>query len=72
MNLKRRLRLVGLIMLIIAMVFLAVAFTHPELGTVFYIGDFAIGADIWRAFYALYAVVMIALLAASFFVKDKK
>ena len=72
MKLKIMLRLVSLAMLAVAVVFLAVALTHPELGGVFYIGNMAIGSDIWRVFYAVYGITMVALLVASFFVKGKK
>jgi hypothetical protein len=53
-------------------VFLSIALTHPEYGTVFYIGSLRIGAAIWRAFYLIYAVVMVALLVASFCVDKVK
>ena len=69
---KRILRLASLIMLIIAIIFLSVALTHPEFGTTFYIGDLAIGSDIWRGFYVFYGIVMVALFVASFFLKDKQ
>ena len=69
MKLKTALRLISFAMLIVAIVFLAVALTHPELGTVFYIGNMKIGAEIWRAFYAVYAVVMVALFGVSCCIK---
>ncbi len=72
MKLKSILRLVSLVMLVIAIVFLSYALTHPELGTVIYIGSLKIGSAIWRAFYLIYIIVMIALFGISFFVKDKK
>ena len=72
MKLKNILRLSSLIMLVIAIVFLSYALTHPEGGTVFYIGGLAIGSAIWRAFYLVYAGIMVALFAVSFFVKDRK
>lgn len=72
MKIKRILRLVGLVMLIVAVVFVFCALSNPTLGSVFYIGSIKIGADIKRAFYAVYAIVMTALFAASFFVKNKQ
>ncbi|MBQ8209424.1 MAG: hypothetical protein IJZ35_02435 [Clostridia bacterium] len=72
MKLKSVLRLVSLVMLIIAIVFLSYALTHPEFGTVFYIGSLEIGPAIWRTFYLIYAIVMVVLFAASFSTKEKK
>ena len=68
----RRLRLISLVMLIVVVVFVFCALSNPALGKVFYIGSIKIGADIKRAFYAVYAIVMVALFGISFFVKDKK
>ena len=72
MKARRTLRLISLIMLIVAIVFVFCALSNPALGKVFYIGSIKIGADIKRAFYAVYAIVMVALFGISFFVKDKK
>ena len=72
MKARRTLRLISLIMLIVAVVFVFCALSNPALGKVFYIGSIKIGADIKRAFYAVYAIVMVALFSISFFVKDKK
>ena len=69
---KKILRIISGVMLIIAVVFLSIALTHPELGTVFYIGSLRIGAAIWRAFYLIYAIVMVALFVASFCVDKVK
>ena len=71
MMLKKILRAVSLFMLIIAIAFLIFALSHPQLGSVFYIGDLAIGSDIWRVFYAVYATIMVDLFLASFFVKNE-
>ena len=71
MKLKKILRAVSLFMLIIAIAFLIFALSHPQLGSVFYIGDLAIGSDIWRVFYAVYATIMVDLFLASFFVKNE-
>ena len=70
MKLKKILRAVSLFMLIIAIAFLIFALSHPQLGSVFYIGDLAIGSDIWRVFYAVYVTIMVDLFLASFFVKN--
>ena len=72
MKARRTLRLISLVMLIVAVVFVFCALSNPALGKVFYIGSIKIGADIKRAFYAVYAIVMVALFGISFFVKNKK
>ena len=72
MKARRTLRLISLVMLIVAVVFVFCALSNPALGKVFYIGSIKIGADIKRAFYAIYAIVMVALFGISFFVKEKK
>ena len=72
MKARKTLRLISLVMLIVAVVFVFCALSNPALGKVFYIGSIKIGADIKRAFYAVYAIVMVALFGVSFFVKDKK
>ena len=72
MSTKLVLRFCGLIMLLVAVIFLAYALTHPESGSVFYIGNIKIGSDVWRVFYVCYAVVMIFVFVASFFVKERK
>ena len=72
MKARRTLRLISLVMLIVAVVFIFCALSNPALGKVFYIGSIKIGADIKRAFYAGYAIVMVALFGISFFVNDKK
>lgn len=65
---KRILRWISLVMLIVAVVFVGIAITHPELGSVFYIGDWRVGVDVWHAFYAIYAAVMAGAFILSFFV----
>lgn len=72
MNKKVILRIISLVMLVIALVFVAIALGHPELGSVFYIGSIRIGARECLMFYKAYLVLMIALFAASFFVKNSK
>ncbi len=65
------LRMISLIMLVIAIVFLICVFSNPGLGKVFYIGSLRIDAGIKRAFYAIYAIIMVGLFALSFFVKKR-
>lgn len=72
MEARRTLRLISLVMLIVAVAFVFCALSNPALGKVLYIGSIKIGADIKRAFYAVYTIVMVALFGISFFVKDKK
>ena len=72
MKARKTLRLISLVMLIVAVIFVFCALSNPALGKVFYIGSIKIGADIKRAVYAVYAIVMVALFGVSFFVKDKK
>lgn len=69
---KKKLRIISLIMLVAAVIFVACALSAPNLGRTIYIGSFAFGAEQWRVCYAIYAVVMLALFAASFFVKKDK
>ena len=72
MTRKTRLRLISCIMLVIAVLFVLCAVSNPQLGSVFYIGKFRVGADVWRVCYAIYGFVMTALFAASFFVRDSR
>ena len=72
MKIGRTLRLISLAMLIVAVVFVLCALSNPGMGKVFYIGGIKIGADVKRAFYAVYVIVMTALFGISFFVKGKK
>lgn len=72
MKTKTKLRLISLIMLIVAIIFVFCALSAPTLGKTIYIGDFVFGAEQWRFCYKVYAVVMAALFGASFFVKEKK
>lgn len=69
---KGILRLIALVMFLVAAVFVFCALSNPALGSVFYIFGIRIGADVWRAFYKLYAVVMAALFVISFFVKKRQ
>ena len=65
-----KLRIISLVMFALAIVFIACALANPALGRTFYIGDIAIGADVWRVFYAIYAIVMAILFVLSFFVGE--
>ena len=62
------LRIISLVMFVVAIIFIACALANPALGSTFYIGDMAIGADVWRVCYAIYAIVMAVLFVLSFFV----
>ena len=62
------LRIISLLMFIVAIIFVACALANPALGKTFYIGDLAIGAEVWRVFYAIYAITMALLFVLSFFV----
>lgn len=72
MKKKTKLRLIALVMLVAAIVFVFCALACPTLGRTIYIGDFAFGAAQWRTCYKLYVLVMAALFVLSFFVKEKK
>ena len=72
MKARRILRLISLVMLIVAVVFVFCALSAPTLGKTIYIGNFVFGAEQWRFCYKVYAIVMVALFGISFFVKDKK
>lgn len=72
MKKKTKLRLIALVMLVAAIVFVFCALACPTLGRTIYIGDFAFGAAQWRTCYKLYVLVMAALFVSSFFVKEKK
>ena len=70
MSKKKKLRIISLIMLVIAIVFVFCALSAPTLGRTIYIGSYIFGAEQWRICYEIYALVMVLLFAASFFVKD--
>ena len=72
MDTKKLLRLISVVMLIAAVIFVYCAVSCPTLGSVFYIGSVRIDAEIKRAFYGCYVIVMALLLISSFFVKPKK
>ena len=72
MQTKTILRLISLVMFVVAVIFVACALSCPTCGSVFYIGPLRIGADVWRVFYAIYAIVTVLLFLVSFFVPKKK
>lgn len=67
---KRKLRLISLMMLFVAIIFVGVALSCPTCGHTLYIGDFRFGAEQWRFCYGVYVVIMIVLFGYSFWVKD--
>ena len=69
---KKIFRIISLIMLIIAVVFVVIALSVPTLGRTIYIGGYEFGAKQWHVCYAIYVIVMASLFIASFFVKEKK
>lgn len=72
MNRRRILRLISLVMLVVAVIFVFCALSNPTLGNVIYIGTFKFGSDLWRVCYVIYTIVMVTLFCASFFIKNKK
>lgn len=70
MSKKNSLRIIAVCMIIVAIVFVVVALSNPGFGNVWTIGKFTITAPIKRMFYAGYALIILGLLIASFFVKD--
>ena len=71
MKTKIKLRLISLVMLIVAVVFVFCALACPTLGRTIYIGNFKFGAEQWRFCYKVYAIAMVALFGASFFMKER-
>ena len=59
------LRIIGAVMLTVAVIFLIYALTHPEAGSVFYLGSLRIGSELWRIFYIFYAVVTAGLFVTA-------
>ena len=72
MKRKHIFRLISLVMLVVAVVFVLCALACPTLGRTIYIGNFEFGAQQWRFCYKVYAVTMVALFVASFFGKERK
>ena len=73
MKLKKRaiLRIISLVMLVIAVIFVIFALNCPQCGKTVYIGPFRFGAEQWIICYKLYVLVMAALFAGSFWVKER-
>ena len=65
MKTKTVLKTISILMFIAAVIYISYALTHPEFGEVFYIGNFAVGPELWRLFYLIYAVIMAGLFAIS-------
>lgn len=72
MDKKVVLRLVSGVMFVVAVVFVLIAVSCPTLGRTIYMGNYQFGAEQWCACYAIYAIVMVLLFIASFFVKNGK
>lgn len=72
MKRKTKLRLAGLILLAVGVIFLFCAISCPTLGHVFHLGPFRIAAEQRRVFYRLYAAVIIGLFLLSFLVRERK
>ena len=72
MKTRRSLRLISLLMLIVAVIFVICARSSPTLGHTIFIGNYVFGAEQWRICYAVYVLIMIALFVLSFFVKKKR
>ena len=68
---QRNCRVIATVMLLIAIAFIGYALTHPEAGSVFYIGNFEVGVAEMIAFYKFYAAIMIVLFCVSFVPKRK-
>lgn len=71
MNARKTFRLLSLVMLIVAVVFVSCALSNPALGNTIYIGRFVFGAEQWRFCYKVYVIVMVGLFVTSFFVKEQ-
>ena len=72
MKKKTVMRLISLLMLIAAVVFVAIALGNPQLGRVIWIGPFRFGVKEWYVCYGLYLFATIGLFVGSFFVRDGK
>lgn len=59
-------------MFTVAVAFVAIALSNPQLGCVIYVGNYKFGAEAWHICYAIYALVMIGLFIASFTAKKKR
>ena len=72
MNTKKLFRFIGMLMLIVAVAFVIMAISAPQMGHVFYIGSFKVDAHVKRIFYLVYLIAAVMLLTASFLIKRKK
>lgn len=72
MKTRKKLRIISLVMLAAAVVFVFFALSCPTLGRTVWIGPFAFGAEQWRVCYRFYVIVMLQLFVLSFFVKERK
>ena len=72
MKRKTKLRLAGLILLAVGVIFLFCAISCPTLGHVFHLGPFRIAAEQRQVFYRLYAAATVGLFLLSFFVRERK
>ena len=72
MKIKTILRLVSLALFVAAVVFVLLAMSCPTCGSVFYIGSFRVGVEVWHVFYKCYAAVMALLFVVSFIVPKGK
>lgn len=66
------LRIISLIMFMAAVIFVAIALSCPTCGSVFYIGNWRVGVEVWHVFYVCYAAIMVLLFIISFFIKNKR
>lgn len=66
MSKRRILRIISLVMLMAAAVFVAVAVQNPQLGTAVRVGRFTFGAAAWRVCYGVYLLTALGLLVGSF------
>ena len=68
---RRKLQIASGILLSVAVIFLCVALTHPELGTAFTVFGIRIGSAVWCGFYLGYLALTVLLFVLSFFAKKK-
>ncbi len=71
MKTKIVLRVVSVVMLLIAIVFVIMAVSCPTMGRVVYIGSFRFGGEQLEICYATYLIIMFGLFLASFFIKKR-
>lgn len=72
MSRKTVLRIVSLLMLVAAVIFVLIAVSCPTLGRVFYIGSFRVDGDVLLIFYNIYLVIMILVFLLSFIGKKER